>query len=215
MTNAVAPAGTRGGTLETNAGIYDAFVAKIAAASLGKITGGGSIAIPGGIASFRFDRTAADTRRADPGRSAIRRPRDWAKVQSATFTTFSIVDPTATFGETCVKNGMPCTFTVAVTDNGEPGSTDTFTIPISGSPSEGGPAPQRQHPDPSVAGSLRSIGTGRGAYPRPGTVRGRITAIAKDGYCWSSSSLEGAPNTPMQPFKQLGKMLFAGKGTKA
>ena len=34
---------------KTNAGVYDGFVVKIAAASVGKITGGGSIAIAGDI----------------------------------------------------------------------------------------------------------------------------------------------------------------------
>ena len=61
-----------------------------------------------------------------------------AKVHSVTFTSFSVADTAATFAGTCLDNGVPCTFTVNVTDNGEPGLTDTFTISVSGGPSEGG-----------------------------------------------------------------------------
>ena len=61
-----------------------------------------------------------------------------AKVHSVTFTSFSVADTTATFGGTCINNGVPCTFTVEVTDNGEPGVSDAFTISVSGGPTEGG-----------------------------------------------------------------------------
>src|SRR5207245_6102064 len=61
-----------------------------------------------------------------------------AKVHSVDFTSFAIVGNTATFGGTCRNNGKPCTFTVNVIDNGEPGFTDTFTISVSGGQTEGG-----------------------------------------------------------------------------
>jgi hypothetical protein len=35
-------------------------------------------------------------------------------------------------------NGAPCTFTVDVSDNGEPGATDAFSISLSGGATEGG-----------------------------------------------------------------------------
>jgi hypothetical protein len=54
------------------------------------------------------------------------------------FSSFSVNDTTATFAGTCVNNGAPCTFTVSVTDSGEPGNTDTFSISVSGAPAEGG-----------------------------------------------------------------------------
>lgn len=54
------------------------------------------------------------------------------------FDSFVIVGNTATFGGTCTNNGAPCTFTVDVVDNGEPGFSDTFTISVSGGPTEGG-----------------------------------------------------------------------------
>ena len=49
-----------------------------------------------------------------------------------------IAGNTATFGGACTNDGAPCTFTVNVMDNGEPGATDTFTISVSGGPTEGG-----------------------------------------------------------------------------
>jgi len=44
----------------------------------------------------------------------------------------------ATFGGTCTQNGAPCTFTVKVVDNGEPGTNDSFTISIDAGPPQGG-----------------------------------------------------------------------------
>src|SRR2546428_12684284 len=61
-----------------------------------------------------------------------------AKVRSATYTSPMIVGHTATFDGTCTVNGAPCSFTVNVIDNGEPGATDRFTISVSGGPTEGG-----------------------------------------------------------------------------
>jgi len=40
--------------------------------------------------------------------------------------------------ETTSSSSAPCTFTVNVTDNGEPGTTDTFTISVDSGPTEGG-----------------------------------------------------------------------------
>lgn len=54
------------------------------------------------------------------------------------FTSFVIAGTTATFGGTCTSDGVPCTFSVNVTDNGEPGVTDIFTISVSGGPAEDG-----------------------------------------------------------------------------
>jgi hypothetical protein len=61
-----------------------------------------------------------------------------AKFHSVSITSFSISDTTATFAGTCVNNGAPCTFTVNVIDNGEPGNADAFSISISGASAEGG-----------------------------------------------------------------------------
>ena len=61
-----------------------------------------------------------------------------AKVHSVMFTSLVIAGNTATFSGTCTNNGAPCTFTVNVTDQDEPGKNDTFTISVSGGPPEGG-----------------------------------------------------------------------------
>ena len=61
-----------------------------------------------------------------------------AKLHSVAFTSFAIVGNTARFFGTCTRNGAPCTFEVNVTDNGEPGAADAFTISVSTGPIEGG-----------------------------------------------------------------------------
>lgn len=61
-----------------------------------------------------------------------------ARVQSVMITSLTIAANMATFDGTCTVNGAPCTFTVHVTDNGEPGSTDTFTISVDLGPPDGG-----------------------------------------------------------------------------
>jgi hypothetical protein len=61
-----------------------------------------------------------------------------ANVHNVTFTTLVISGNTATFSGACTKNGVPCTFSVMVQDNGEPGTNDVFTISINGGPPEGG-----------------------------------------------------------------------------
>src|SRR5262249_28071696 len=121
-----------------NAGVYDGFVVKIAAPSVGKITGGGSISVAGNIGTFGFtvQRTAVG--------APIRGDRQYfnhapgPRFPRWSFSSFSLATTPAPFTGTCVNNGVPCTFTVNVTDNGEPGDADTFSISISGAPAEGG-----------------------------------------------------------------------------
>src|SRR2546422_10419656 len=60
-----------------------------------------------------------------------------AKVHSVMFDSFVITGNTATFGGTCTNNGVPCTFEVHVTDNGEPGTNDSFNITVDAGPTEG------------------------------------------------------------------------------
>jgi len=130
---------TAGSYQEANASeYYDAFVVKIAAPSAGKITGGGSIAVGGNIGTFGFT-----VQRATPS-SPIKGDLQYVyhstetKVKSVSFTSFWVGDTSATFAGTCVSNGVPCTFTVQVTDNGEPGFADAFNISVSGGPPQGG-----------------------------------------------------------------------------
>ena len=126
------------------AGAGDAFVAKITDVVLpppptvGKVTGGGSIDFNDRIGTFGFivQRQAADA--SIHGDLQYVNHESGAKVQSVMLNSFIIAGNTATFGGTCTNNGVSCTFTVHVTDNDEPGLTDTFTISVSGGPTEGG-----------------------------------------------------------------------------
>jgi hypothetical protein len=141
---------TTTGAFQTVAGgAEDAFVAKLGEvivppppppppASIGKVTGHGSIKVAGGIASFEF----VVKHRAKDG-STIRgkllyvNRASGTKVRSVKFTTFVITGNMATFGGTCTRNGAPCTFTVNVTDNGPRGKNDSFNITVDAGPTEG------------------------------------------------------------------------------
>ena len=129
---------TPGAYQQANAGGYDAFVVKIAAAGVGKITGGGSITVADSIGTFGFIVQRARADAPIQGDLEYINHATGARVHSVTFNSFSVNDTAATFGGTCINNGAPCTFAVEVTDNGEPGTTDTFSISISGGPTEGG-----------------------------------------------------------------------------
>jgi len=124
-------------------GPEDAFVAKIAEGAVAhgpftaRVTGGGTIDIAGGIGTFSFIIQRAATGELS-GRLQYINHASGNQVQSQTYTSLVIVANAATFDGTCTVNGVPCTFTVNVTDNGEPGTTDTFTISVSGGPTEGG-----------------------------------------------------------------------------
>jgi hypothetical protein len=102
-----------------------------------RVTGGGTIDVAGGIGTFSFIIQRAVTGELS-GRLQYINHASGNQVQSQTYTSLVIVANTATFDGTCTVNGAPCTFTVNVTDNGEPGTTDTFAISVSGGPTEGG-----------------------------------------------------------------------------
>jgi hypothetical protein len=135
---------TPGAFQTSNAGSYDAFVAKITDVVLpppptvGKVTGGGTIDVMNGIGSFGFivQRQAVDA--SVRGQLQYVNHVTRARVHSVEFTSFAIVGNTATFGGLCTNNGAPCTFIVNVTDNDEPGFDDTFTISVSAGPTDGG-----------------------------------------------------------------------------
>jgi hypothetical protein len=121
----------------------DAFVAKIInivlpAISVGKVTGGGTINVTGGIGNFGFIVQSQSATGPVTGDLQFNNHASGDKVHSVTFTSLTITGNTATFSGTCTDNGVPCTFTVNVTDNGEPGTNDSFTISISGGPAQGG-----------------------------------------------------------------------------
>ena len=121
----------------------DAFVAKIInivlpSTSVGKVTGGGTINVTGGIGNFGFIVNNQSTTGPVTGDLQFKNHASGDKVHSATFTSLTISGNTAAFSGTCTNNSVPCTFTVNVTDNGEPGTNDSFVISISGGPPQGG-----------------------------------------------------------------------------
>jgi Beta-propeller repeat len=124
-----------------NGGGTDAFVVKIAEGNpaggpfSARVTGGGTINVVGGIGTFGF-MIEQSTTGVLSGRLQYINHASGARVVSDSYTSLMIVGNTATFNGTC---GVSCSFTVNVIDNGEPGTTDTFSISVSNGPTEGGP----------------------------------------------------------------------------
>src|SRR5438093_239317 len=111
----------------------DAFVAQVTEATVPggpfttRVTGGGTINVAGGIGNFHFI-VQRQTDGTLSGRLQYVNHATGAQVQSVIYTSLVITGNTATFDGTCTVNGAPCTFRVETMDNGEPGTTDTFTI---------------------------------------------------------------------------------------
>ena len=124
-------------------GGFDFFVVKIADVESppgpfsARVTGGGTIDVVGGIGSFHLI-VQQQTVGTLSGQLQYVNHVSGARVQSQTITSLVIAGNTATFGGDCTVNGVLCSFTVNVSDNGEPGTNDTFTISVSGGPTEGG-----------------------------------------------------------------------------
>lgn len=136
---------TTAGAFDTTfGGFQDGFVAKVIDVVLpppptvAKVTGGGSITVPGGVGTFSFIVQRKTTTGPISGNLQYVNHASRVKVHSVTFTTLVAAGNAATFGGTCTINGAPCTFTVEVTDEGEPGTDETFTISVSAGPPEGG-----------------------------------------------------------------------------
>jgi hypothetical protein len=138
---------TTPGAFQTSfGGVSDAFVVKLAEAvvppppaqTAGKVTGGGSINVAGGIGTFGFNVKRDATGAPIDGNLQYVNHASGANVHSVAFTTFAVSGNTASFGGTCTTSGAPCTFTVNVADNGEPGRNDTFDITVNAGPAEGG-----------------------------------------------------------------------------
>ncbi len=102
-----------------------------------KVTGGGSIRVAGGYASFGFVVQQNRDGRIK-GQLQYVNHASRTKVHIRAFSSLLIDGKTATFAGTGTINRLPGRFTVTVTDNGEPGRDDRFTISISGGPTEGG-----------------------------------------------------------------------------
>ena len=135
---------TSGAFQTTFGGTFDAFVTKISEAvvppppTVGKVTGGGTVNVTGGIANFGFIVQAQSNTGPIGGDLQYVNHASGAKIHSVTFTTFTISGNTATFSGTCTNNGMPCTFTVTVQDNDQPPGSDSFVISIDAGAPEGG-----------------------------------------------------------------------------
>ena len=135
---------TEGAFQITFGGGVDAFVAKITdivlppPPTVGKVTGGGAVRVTGGIGSFRFvvQRQAPDG--SIHGALHYVNHASGTKVHGVTFDSLVITGDMATFCGTCTNNGVPCIFTANVTDGGEPGTNDSFTISVDGDSPEGG-----------------------------------------------------------------------------
>jgi hypothetical protein len=149
---------TPGAFQTSNAGSYDAFVAKITNVTpppppdeqcppSGKGDceqgdGGGEVDEGDGgnnsRGNFSFivqrpiatQRIYGDLQYLNPGSST--------KLQSVSLTSLVITGNTATLSGTCTNNGVPCFFTVNATDSGPLGAGDIFTLSISGGPIKGG-----------------------------------------------------------------------------
>jgi hypothetical protein len=102
------------------------------------VTGGGEINVsnPAGFANFGF---VAKADGSTSGQLEYQNHASNVNVHSVAITSVSITGNSATFSGTCTKNGVGCTFTVNVQDNGEPGhDVDLFTISVDSGPTEGG-----------------------------------------------------------------------------
>jgi hypothetical protein len=143
----------------------------------GKVTGGGQIKVPMGVrgkdfANFGFNVQRKTTDGPVTGQLEYQNHARGLNVHSVMMLTLDIVDNTATFTGTCIKAGtIPCTFTVVVEDNDEPGrNVDEFTISVSGEPIEGSLSPggqpitkgniQIHHGQTSSGGSVAAAGAG-------------------------------------------------------
>ena len=102
-----------------------------------KVTGGGSIRVAEGFASFGFEVQQKKDGRVK-GQLEYVNHASGTKIKIREFTSLLIIGNTATFAGTGTINRLPGSFIVTVTDEGEPGRNDRFSISISGGPTEEG-----------------------------------------------------------------------------
>jgi len=102
-----------------------------------KVTGGGSIPVAGGRASFGFEVQQKKDGRVK-GQLEYVNHASGTKIKIREFTSLLIVGKTATFAGSGTVNRLPGNFIVTVTDEGKSGRNDRFSISISGGPTEEG-----------------------------------------------------------------------------
>ena len=102
-----------------------------------KVTGGGSIRAAGGRGSFDFAVQQGTDGRVKGQLQYVNRT-SGTKVYISAFTSLAIVGHTATFAGAGTINHQPGSFTVTVTDEGNSGRKDRFSISTSGGSTEEG-----------------------------------------------------------------------------
>jgi streptogramin lyase len=100
--------------------------------TMGFITGGGSIDVGGGRASFGFSVLRRVPGEPVRGHLHYKNHVTGEIVESETITDIFVAGATASFTGTMIKNGVSTAFRVDVTDNGEPGANDRFALSHSG-----------------------------------------------------------------------------------
>ena len=132
------PTGTPPTATPTRTGTPPTATPTPSSACSGKVTGGGEInETPSGFGNFGFN-VQSQTGGAK-GQLEYQNHASNVNVHSVAITSFCVTGNSATFSGTCTKNGAPCTFSVSIQDNGEPGNgVDKFTITVDGGSPEGG-----------------------------------------------------------------------------
>jgi hypothetical protein len=134
---------TAGAFQTTFGGERDGYIAKIAAepvapSTAGKVTGGGSVGVDGGVGTFAFSVQRRASGGPIGGKLQFINHATRVTIRSVSLTSLVIAGNVATISGTCTENGAPCTFAATATDNGEPGTSDTFLITVSAGSPEGG-----------------------------------------------------------------------------
>jgi len=98
-----------------------------------KITGGGTgfINTSCGVASFGFNVQRKVSGGPVTGSLTYTSPGAGIHLKATSFSTFTVSGNSGDFSGTCKNNGVICTFSVHVEDNGTSGTTDKFVISIS------------------------------------------------------------------------------------
>ena len=125
-------------------GVRDAFVSKVTDSaapgpeSTGRVTGGGTVHVGQDFGTFSLNARRRQPDDPAAGHLQYINRATGARVRAVALTSLSIAGSSATIRGTCTRDGVPCTFELVVTDQGEPGINDTFMIGISSDPPEGG-----------------------------------------------------------------------------
>jgi hypothetical protein len=96
------------------------------------VTGGGTIDVAGGDASFGFNVERKRTGGPVTGNLNYVNQATGVHVQMPDLQTLVIAGTAATFTGPCTIDGAPSTCKVVVQDNGEPGKNDSFVITYDG-----------------------------------------------------------------------------------